>query len=322
MIMGKWMIFSLSMLAVSCGAEVRSIERDAGVAAASGFDAGHTPGPSSASSAGAARDASGEAAAPSTFDAGSCQQRFCPAPATWHAETCSCQETCDLNAQVTADVPRSGTIDCGTLDVKADAAARQAAEQCVLNAVHDRTPFRMVQRQQGTDSVFATGYASGGVGDLIAIYFYDRDPFGAGMGFETIDATYCRSLKPSPMCQVTQSSTCLTCDELVASGRVCDGRPDQAKNTCFGPGNYEAEKEGGYRPCCEGLNQAQVKVAAGYGADSSQHECVQEPANTYVCIEGRCGDGVCEAPESIACACPTDCPSAVWGPGDAGVDDR
>lgn len=121
------------------------------------------------------------------------------------------------------------------------------------------------------------------------------------------------------MCHVTQGTGCLICEEPVASGRSCDGRPGRAKNTCFGPGIYAAGKEGEYRPCCEGLNEVSILTAAYAGADL-EHECVQD--TSYACLAGRCGDGECELAESIVCACPADCPSAVWGPGDAGVDNR
>jgi len=242
-------------------------------------------------------------------------------PATWNEKDCACQTSCDLMQEVTQYAPRSGTVDCGTLVLNADTAARLAVQRCILDAVSGQKPFRSIQDQRGTDSAIATGYASGGVGDLIAVFAYDGDPSGGGGIGAVIDAQYCRSLSAEPGCQLTESSTCLRCDEPVASGRECDGRAGQSRANCFGPGNYEAGKGGEYRPCCQGLHQVQVLTAA-YAGDQQEHVCIQEPLNSYACVAGSCGDGFCEAAESVVCNCPADCPSAVWGPGDAGVDNR
>jgi hypothetical protein len=250
-----------------------------------------------------------------------CKREVCSLPATWNEKSCGCQTTCDLMHEVTNYVPRNGTVDCGTLALNADTTARLAAQRCILDAVSGQKPFRFIQGRRGTDSTIATGYASGGVGDLIAIFEYDGDPSGGGNIGAVIDAQYCRSLSAEPGCQVSESSDCLRCDERVSSGRVCDGRRDQSNANCFGPGNYAAGKGGEYRPCCPGLNQVQVLTAA-YSGEQQEHVCVQEPLNSYACIAGRCGDGFCEAAESVVCNCPTDCPSAVWGPGDVGVDNR
>jgi hypothetical protein len=83
-------------------------------------------------------------------------------------------------------------------------------------------------------------------------------------------------------------------------------------------GNYEVSKEGGYRPCCDGLRQV-YQLSAGYGY-GDQNVCTQPVINVFACIEGSCGDGRCEAPEAVGCGCTLDCQSAVWGAPDAGVN--
>jgi hypothetical protein len=84
---------------------------------------------------------------------------------------------------------------------------------------------------------------------------------------------------------------------------------------CRGPGRYEAGKEGSYRPCCRGLTEVFYQQA-GYVNDVPQ--CWSPPLRIYACVRGTCGDGVCEPGEAAPCGCVDDCPSAVWGPQDAG----
>jgi hypothetical protein len=80
---------------------------------------------------------------------------------------------------------------------------------------------------------------------------------------------------------------------------------------CRGPGLYEAGKNGDYRPCCPGLRETFYQLGA-VGEDGVKL-CVSPPLRVYACVEGRCGDGVCEIGESQPCGCVADCPSAVWG---------
>ena len=79
---------------------------------------------------------------------------------------------------------------------------------------------------------------------------------------------------------------------------------------CRGYGRYEVGKEGGYRPCCPELTQIATLTAA-YGPGAVVVECQEAIVNTYACIEGACGDGVCEGPEED-CGCIADC----GGPGE------
>lgn len=80
---------------------------------------------------------------------------------------------------------------------------------------------------------------------------------------------------------------------------------------CHGPGRYEAGKNGEYRPCCPGLRETFYQLAA-YG-EGGTNICASPPLRVYACVEGRCGDGVCEVGEAEKCGCAADCPSAVWG---------
>ena len=79
---------------------------------------------------------------------------------------------------------------------------------------------------------------------------------------------------------------------------------------CNPVGHYEVGKEGGYKPCCPGLTQLQTQVE-GYIGDESTPSCWQPPLNSFSCIQGTCGDGICEEAEA-PCGCGVDCPDSNW----------
>ena len=87
---------------------------------------------------------------------------------------------------------------------------------------------------------------------------------------------------------------------------------DNKENTsveCRGAGHYESGKEGSYLPCCEGLIEV-FQLKAGYS--DGNPICDDPPLRVYACVEGECGDGVCEVGENKPCGCTADCPEAVW----------
>jgi cytochrome c553 len=103
------------------------------------------------------------------------------------------------------------------------------------------------------------------------------------------------------------------------AGRTEDASRAAEGGVCHGVGHYQVGKEGGYLPCCAGLHEA-LQQEAGETGDTRERICSDSVVHrNYVCVEGTCGDGRCEAPESIACGCPKDCPSAVWQGTDAGT---
>ena len=73
---------------------------------------------------------------------------------------------------------------------------------------------------------------------------------------------------------------------------------------CRAVGSYEVGKEGGYLPCCPGLNE--ISILSEAEDENGERVCTQLPINAYACIVGTCGDGTCEAQE-IPCGCETDC---------------
>ncbi len=100
-------------------------------------------------------------------------------------------------------------------------------------------------------------------------------------------------------------------DAELTTTRESGAAADATAGDCRGPGRYQAGKEGSYRPCCPGLRE--VFYTGSAYAEGGAKVCVQLPLRIYACIQGRCGDGVCETGEAEACGCVADCPSAIWG---------
>lgn len=115
-------------------------------------------------------------------------------------------------------------------------------------------------------------------------------------------------------CAGESRAVCVANPTLTDAASVGDQSTDQSNATgaedCHGPGHYEAGKGGEYRPCCEGLTEV-LQLGAAEGDDGPA--CVDLPLRIYACVEGTCGDGVCEVGENVRCGCANDCPDAAWG---------
>lgn len=77
---------------------------------------------------------------------------------------------------------------------------------------------------------------------------------------------------------------------------------------CLGPGGVYQRGKAPYPGanaslvCCEGLQTYYRQRANGDGM------CVEPVGSAnFSCLEGRCGDGQCEAGEQGACGCEADC---------------
>lgn len=107
------------------------------------------------------------------------------------------------------------------------------------------------------------------------------------------------------VCVPKQTSSDAESDDSMTSASAS---PTSAQ--CRGQGHYEAGKEGSYLPCCEGLTEvAQLSPAEG----DDGPVCTDLPLRVYACVEGTCGDGICEVGEDVRCGCVDDCPGAAWG---------
>lgn len=93
-------------------------------------------------------------------------------------------------------------------------------------------------------------------------------------------------------------------------------------DACNGPGHYEVGKEGGYKPCCAGLNEVVQQILAH--DTNGTPTCIDAVGvRNSVCIAGTCGDGMCEVEEDVPCGCPQDCGDIAFtdaGSTDAGTN--
>lgn len=124
----------------------------------------------------------------------------------------------------------------------------------------------------------------------------------------------CTAEAASPACSGESRSICVAAttssDDVTGATSTNDGQTTApGSEDCHGPGSYGAGKEGDYRPCCEGLTEVE-QLGAVEGEDGPL--CLQLPGRLYACVEGSCGDGVCEVGEDVHCGCVDDCPGAAW----------
>jgi hypothetical protein len=131
----------------------------------------------------------------------------------------------------------------------------------------------------------------------------------------------CSELHGSAICtnqsvEPGQVAVCdVPCSGAAACGRLgdgfaCDGSFCRGPSTpdpvdCKPVGNYVADERTPYVPCCAGLNEIATLRA---DMDTIPNPiCRESGVRDYACIEGTCGDGVCEGPEA-PCGCGVDCP--------------
>lgn len=234
-------------------------------------------------------------------DAGACLPLPCPSNAPWNQAACKCeaQPTCDLDAELAL---RTGAnpIDCGTLLPGATIDTLKVAQRCVLDAAAAKSAFKLKVSWQGVDSAPATAYA--GNGKTVSILDYDSN-FAPPSGGPTLGGRLCDDYKLTTDCQVQNGSLCLECKTLYESSYECTS----ATTDCNPVGDYEVGKEGGYKPCCPGLREV-FHQRPGQGENNAPI-CWDPPLRSSQCIQGRCGDGVCQPQEAEVCGrCTLDCP--------------
>jgi len=99
-----------------------------------------------------------------------------------------------------------------------------------------------------------------------------------------------------------------------STGGASDGVPGV---DCRPVGRYQVGKVGGYLPCCPGLTQLSTWVEETGG--NGLRACEQVEVNSYSCISGSCGDGICEDAEA-PCGCGVDCPDSNWRASEASCE--
>ncbi|HEY6881444.1 MAG TPA: hypothetical protein VI299_25640 [Polyangiales bacterium] len=240
-----------------------------------------------------------------TQDGGACLPIPCPSAAPWDSTTCKCTaqaNACDFEGEIAR---RTGPnpIDCGVVPGGADAARLRAAQTCVLDAAAAKRSFKLRVDWQGTDSAPSNAYT--GDARTVSILSYDSDPSGGSNVGPSLGARLCNGFRVIANCQVQNGTLCLDCEQVFESSAEC--APRGASSGCNDVGNYEVGKEGGYKPCCRGLREV-FHQQPGFTADNTP-TCWDPPLRSSFCIQGRCGDGVCDPLESQACGtCTLDCP--------------
>lgn len=216
---------------------------------------------------------------------------------------------CDLKQKIEERLDHADALDCGELAEDATPAERMEAGACALSAFRMKRAFKLVARRSEPRSGFADAYVYAGGDALVSILHYDPGGVGRKHPIE-ISGESCRALGEAPSCDLSPpGELCLSCEAAVEGSISCYQSSDQ--DACRGAGNYQAGKEGSYQPCCPGLvevfQRSRVEVN---GAPA----CDELPLRVYACIEGACGDGVCEAPENVPCGCKLDCPELTPAP--------
>jgi hypothetical protein len=113
-----------------------------------------------------------------------------------------------------------------------------------------------------------------------------------------------RGTTHAPLAQRIQAALLLVGSLSAVLFSGCSDEPDDPG--CLGPGGVYARGKAAYPGanagliCCEGLfTYSRVS--------NSPDGCIQPPLATFSCLEGSCGDGVCETGEEGVCGCVADC---------------
>ncbi len=101
------------------------------------------------------------------------------------------------------------------------------------------------------------------------------------------------------------------CRKPLSNGSAASGSAGAGGSSDCNPvGRYGVGKEGGYKPCCPGLTEL-FTYAQSYANGESTPTCVSPEYRSFSCIQGTCGDGICEDAEA-PCGCGVDCPDSNW----------
>lgn len=235
---------------------------------------------------------------PPGCDAGACSSEEA---GSTRAEAGGNNPSCELGPEI-ARRTHAQTVNCGAIGLAASLAERLSAQRCAFEAASEGRPFQLSYALQDGDSTDTEFYSSLG-GPLITIMRRGD----TGQVRTEISEFTGRGLSLLLNCEPSAKKLCLELREYLESGLLCTA--SAYTSPCRGAGNYEAGKEGSYQPCCPGLREVFQKRAAQVG-ESAERMCIDLPLRVYACVEGRCGDGRCEAPEAVVCGCEADCPSA------------
>lgn len=157
-----------------------------------------------------------------TFDAGKCQVS-CGSSEVRDPATGTCKAVCTIDVEVGRRASGDKTVDCGNLLLSATDSQRETARSCVLEHVASGRPFKLITWMMGEDSQVAYAYVAPGVGVTMTRLAFDSNwssfsSYGGG----AISKQSCGAFRAQPDCQVSASSSCLTCEEESEHTKVCE----------------------------------------------------------------------------------------------------
>jgi hypothetical protein len=213
------------------------------------------------------------------------------------AKVASEPAACDFEAERTKRLGgHAPERDCGNLEPNAAQAQAEAAERCVLDAIAAGETFTLLHAQES----LRTAYVGGPL--LVAIM---NEVEHGDAGLPRAFSTSCRRLVQAEHCTPSADALCLVCQDEVEHATECEQQRDEP---CSPPGNYSRGTLDTVPGCCPGLHK--VEQRARVFSDDSSSTCAYSPVRLFSCIEGFCGDGLCEPEEAVACGCALDCPIA------------
>jgi hypothetical protein len=218
-----------------------------------------------------------------------------PDPST-DAKVASGPAPCDFEAERAKRVGGAAEVDCGTLTMRATPAQAEAAERCVLDAIEARKTFALLHAQDSLRTAYV------GRAGLVAVM---NEVERGDAALPRLFSTSCRRLVHAEDCRPSGDALCLVCQDEVEHTTECEQQRDEP---CSPPGNYSRGTADTVQGCCPGLHK--VEQRARVFSDDSSSTCAYSPVRLFACIEGFCGDGLCEPEEAVACGCALDCPIA------------
>lgn len=157
-----------------------------------------------------------------TVDGGMCDVS-CGASQTRDPANGKCNAVCTIDVEVRQRAVGEKTVDCGNLLLPATNSERETAQRCVLEHVASGRPFKLITWMMGEDSQVAYAYVAPGAGVTMTMLMFDSNfssfsSYGGG----AISKQSCRAFRAQPDCQVSSSSSCLTCEEESEHSKVCE----------------------------------------------------------------------------------------------------
>jgi hypothetical protein len=256
---------------------------------------------------------------PGTSDPGACQVS-CGASQVRDPVSGRCKDVCSIDVETEQRAPGEKTLDCGNLPLTASPTEREAGQACVLGAVTSGRPFKLITWMMGIDSRIAYAYLAPGAGNQMSKLSFDSNfssfsSYGGG----AISKQTCTTFRATPDCQVSNTTTCLTCVDESEHSKVCEvpkpkdsaasDRDPRPMSLEAGPGRGDGgppaalpvpassmSLDAGLEPSDGGSPTALPSAVCTPGADQTCNDDL-----TISSLHGRCNpDSTCTCGQSFA----------------------